>query len=61
MAYFIPNEIKKIIPHDRPWITKPMLDRKNRLGSKDMGINQRTRLGLAMFVKIVKKQLKLPN
>ena len=33
MANLIPNEIKRIIPRDPPWITKPlktMLDRKNR-------------------------------
>ena len=33
MANFIPNEIKKIIPRDPPWITKPlktMLNRMNR-------------------------------
>ena len=34
MANFIPNEIKRIVPRDPPWITKPlktMLNRKNRL------------------------------
>ena len=34
MTYFIPNEIKRIVPRDTPWITKPlktMLSRKNRL------------------------------
>ena len=33
MANFIPNEIKRIIPRDPPWITKPlktMLNRKNK-------------------------------
>ena len=33
MSNFIPNETKKIIPRDPPWITKPlktMLNRKNR-------------------------------
>ena len=33
MANFIPNEIKRIIPRDPPWITHPlksMLNRKNR-------------------------------
>ena len=33
IANFIPNEIKRIIPRDPPWITKPlktMLNRKNR-------------------------------
>ena len=34
MANFIPNEIKRIVPRDPPWITKPlktMLNRKNKL------------------------------
>ena len=34
MSNFIPNEMKKIVPRDPPWITKPlktMLNRKNRL------------------------------
>ena len=34
MKNYIPNEIKKIVPRDPPWITKPlktMLNRKNRL------------------------------
>ena len=34
MSNFIPNETKRIIPRDPPWLTKPlktMLNRKNRL------------------------------
>ena len=34
MSNFIPNETKRFIPRDPPWITKPlktMLNRKNRL------------------------------
>ena len=34
MSNLIPNEIKKFVPRDPPWITKPlktMLNRKNRL------------------------------
>ena len=34
MSQFIPNEIKKFVPRDPPWITKSlkcMLNRKNRL------------------------------
>ena len=34
MSNFIPNETKKIVPRDPPWITKTlktMLNRKNRL------------------------------
>ena len=33
MLNFIPNEIKRIVPRDTPWVTKPlktMLNRKNR-------------------------------
>ena len=34
MSNFIPNEIRKILPRDNPWITKPlktMIRKKNRL------------------------------
>ena len=32
MSNFIPNETKRIIPRDPPWLTKQtMLNRKNRL------------------------------
>ena len=34
MSNFVPNEIKRFVPRDPPWITKPlnnMLNRKNRL------------------------------
>ena len=34
MSNFIPNEVKKIVPRDPPWITKPLktlLNKKNRL------------------------------
>ena len=34
MSNFIPNETKRFVPRDPPWITKPlktMLNRKNRL------------------------------
>ena len=34
MSNFIPNEIKRFVPRDPPWISKPlkaMLNRKNRL------------------------------
>ena len=33
MSNFIPNETKRFVPRDPPWMTKPlktMLDRKNR-------------------------------
>ena len=34
MSNFIPHEVKKILPRNNPWITKPlitMIKRKNRL------------------------------
>ena len=34
MSNFVPNEIKRLVPRDPPWINKPlkcMLNRKNRL------------------------------
>ena len=34
MSNFIPNETKRFVPRDPPWITKPiktLLNRKNRL------------------------------
>ena len=37
MSNYIPNEIKRFVPRDPPWITKPiktMLNRKNRLFKK---------------------------
>ena len=30
MSSFIPNEIKRFVPRDPPWISKAMLNRKNR-------------------------------
>ena len=66
MTNFNPNEIKKIVPRDPPWITKPLklclIGRVDFLKTtNDMGINQKTTLGLTTFVKNVKKHLKLPN
>ena len=66
MTNFIPNEIKRIVPRDPPWITKPLklclIGRIDSLKTtKDMGINQRTKLDFTLFVKNVKRQLKLPN
>ena len=40
MANFIPNETKRIIPRDPPWMTKPlktMLNRMNRFFKKYKG------------------------
>ena len=45
MSNFIPSELKRIVPRDPPWITKPlkcMINRKNRLfkNFKRHGFNQ---------------------
>ena len=61
MTNFIPNEIKRIVPRDPPWITKPLKRIDSLKTTKDMGINQRTKSDLTIFVKNVKRQLKLPN
>ena len=45
MSNFIPNEIKRFVPRDPPWITKPlktMLKRKNRLFKNDKRHGYRT-------------------
>ena len=54
MSNFIPNEVKKIIPRDPPWITKPlkgMLKRKNRLfkNYKKHGYKEDDKLRLENF------------
>ena len=54
MSIFIPNETKKIIPRDPPWITKPlktMLNRKNRLykSYKRNGYKEEDKLRLNAF------------
>ena len=66
MENFIPNEIKKIVPRNPPWITKPlktMLNRKNRLFNnyKKMAIKQMIKLDLTLSVLNVKRQLKMPK
>ena len=54
MSNFIPNETKKFVPRDPPWITKPlktMLNRKNRFfeSYKNMVTRLRTKLGLKLI------------
>ena len=62
MSIFIPNETKKNIPRDPPWITKPlktMLNRKNRLYksfSNVMDTKKKINLGLMLFVLNVSRQ-----
>ena len=56
MAKFIPNEIKKIVPRDPPWITKPLklclIGRIDFLKTtNDMCINQKTTFRLENFRK----------
>ena len=65
MSQFIPNEIKKFVPRDPPWITKSlkcMLNRKNRLfkNYKRHGYKEEDKVRLLAF-RNVKKQLKLLN
>ena len=67
MSNFIPNEIKKFVPRNPPWITKPlkaMINRKNRLFKnykKNIDIRKRIKSGLKYFVLNVKKLLNQPN
>ena len=66
MSNFIPNEIKRFVPRDPPWITKSlntMLNRKNRLfkNYKNIVIRKGIKLGSTHFALNVKQQLKLPN
>jgi len=54
MSNFIPNETKKIVPRDPPWITKPLktlLNRKNRLfkNYKSHGYREVDKLRLDLF------------
>ena len=57
MSNYIPNETKRFVPCDPPWITKPLKTMLNR----NIVIRKRIRLSLTLFVLNVKKQLKLPN
>ena len=66
MSNFVPNETKRFVPRDPPWINKPlkrMLNRKNRLYKNYKGIvtEKRTKLGWILFVANVNWQLKMPN
>ena len=54
MSNFIPNEIKRIVPRDPPWITKElktMLKRKNRLykNYKKHGYREDDKVRLVQF------------
>ena len=55
MSSFIPNETKRFVPCEPPWISKSlktMLNRKNRLFNnyKKMVIKLRLKLGSKLFV-----------
>ena len=54
MSNFVPNEVKKTVPRDPPWFTKPlksMLNRKNRLfkNYKRHGYKEEDKLRLENF------------
>ena len=64
MSNFIPNDTKKFVPRNPPWITKPlksMLNRKNRLLNNYTVIKLRIKLGWMLFVLTVNKRWKLLN
>ena len=54
MTNFVPNETKRFVPRDHPWITRPvgkMLKRKNRLykSYKRHGYKEEDKVRLATF------------
>ena len=54
MTNYIPNEVKRFVPRDPPWINKQLktlLNRKNRFlkNYKNMVIKSRTKSGLTPF------------
>ena len=54
MSNFVPNETKRFVPRDPPWINKPlkrMLNRKNRLykNYKRHGYREEDKAGLDTF------------
>ena len=66
MSNFIPNETKRFVPRDPPWITKPlktMRNRKNRLykSNKRHGYKGEDKSGSIPFVLNVKKQQIMQN
>ena len=66
MFNFVPNETKRFVPRNPPWITKPlktMLNRKIDFSTitKDTVIKLRMKLDLMLFVLNVNTQWKLPN
>ena len=66
MSNFIPNETKRFVPRDPPWITKSlktMLNKKKDFSeiTKGMDIKLLIKFGLTLFVSNVNKLLNLPN
>ena len=64
MSNFIPNETKRFVPRDPPWITKPlktMLNRKNRLFKNYKKHGYKAEDKARLFAANVNEQLKLLN
>ena len=66
MSNFIPNETKRFVPRDPPWITKSlktMLNKKIDFSeiTKGMDIKLLIKFGLTPFVSNVNKLMNLPN
>ena len=66
MSNFIPNETKRFVPRDPPWITKllkTMLNKKIDFSeiTKGMDVKLLIKVGLTLFVSNVNKLLNLPN
>ena len=63
MSNFIPNETKRFLPRNPPWINKECSIGKIdfSITTKDMVIKLRIKLGLMLFVLNVNRQWKLQN
>ena len=66
MSNFIPNETKRFVPRDPPWITKSlktMLNKKKDISeiTKGMDIKLLIKFGLTLFVLNVNKLLNQPK
>ena len=49
MSNFIPNETKRFVPRGPPWITKTMLNMKNRLNYKRHRYKEEDKVRLEVF------------
>ena len=66
MSNFVPNEIKRFVPRDPPWITKPLnVCSKGKTGCikiiKGMVTRMTTKLGLSLLVMNVNRQSKMQS